>query len=242
VSEAPLFIYCHQGLGDHILCFGIYRALSRIRDEVIVPTTKSNFSSVKQMLANYPNILVQGYRHSYNNIVIDGHASFLQKLGYDVLRLGYTGKDFFKSQNMRLDENFYSQANVNLAERWQPLDVPRDLKKENELFEMLVPHDAPYIFLHEDKSRGFSIDLNLVPQGVTIVRPKPELSSRFTIFDYMTIIENAREIHCIESSFCALIESMDLKIPKFAHRYARPEAKSDYRQEFTYKSTWEILL
>jgi hypothetical protein len=56
------------------------------------------------------------------------------------------------------------------------------------------------------------------------------------------IIENSFEIHCIESSFSAFIEMLDLSIPKFAHRYARPEAKNDFCHEYTYKSAWQIVL
>jgi hypothetical protein len=207
-----------------------------------VPTTLVNYSSVRQLLSNCPSIFIQGYRQSYDNIAIDGHATLLGKLGYEILRLGYTGENFFESPNMRLDENFYSQAGVELAERWRPLDLDRNLDKELELYNLLVPKNSPYIFLHEDRTRGFNIDLELLPEGVAIVRPDTTLASKFTIFDYLTIIENASEIHCIESSFCALIESMQYDIPKYAHRYARPEAKADYRHEFTYRSKWEILL
>jgi len=242
VVDTPLFIYCHQGLGDQILCSGIYRKLSESRRSIIVPSILVNYPSVRQMLGNYPSIFVQGYRQSHENIVIDGHASLLGRNGFDILRLGSSGKDFFESPNMRLDENFYSQAGIELHERWGPLDIARNLDKELELFGLLAPKSGPYIFLHEDASRGFNIDLDLLPDGVAIVRADTTLSSNFTIFDYLTIIENASEIHCIESSFCALIESMQFDIPKFAHRYARPEAKADYRFEFTYRSKWEILL
>jgi hypothetical protein len=56
------------------------------------------------------------------------------------------------------------------------------------------------------------------------------------------IIENAEEIHCIESSFSAYIDNLMLGNLKFAHRYARPEARDDFKHEFTYKAYWKILL
>ena len=66
--------------------------------------------------------------------------------------------------------------------------------------------------------------------------------SKFTVFNYIKILESAEQIHCIESSFAALIESIEIKANLFAHRYARPEAKNDYKHEFTYKKDWQILL
>jgi hypothetical protein len=194
------------------------------------------------MLEDVENIKVEPYRPSYDNIRMDGHASLLSKFGYDVLRLGYSGKDFFKDPNMRLDENFYDQARVNLSERWDNFRVIRNAEREEVLFQRLVPRNSKYIFLHEDVSRGFEINRVRVPKDVQIVQPNAAFAKEFTVFDYLKIIENAWQIHCIESSFCALIESMNISIPKFAHRYARPEAKADYRHEFTYRSKWEVLL
>ena len=73
-----------------------------------------------------------------------------------------------------------------------------------------------------------------------MVRFCPIEKNKFSFFDYLKIIENASEIHCIESSFAALIESLEYSIPKYAHRYARPEAKNDFRHEFTYRSNWHV--
>jgi hypothetical protein len=80
---------------------------------------------------------------------------------------------------------------------------------------------------------------DLIPPNLRIIKPDISLKE-FNFFDYTMIIENSKEIHCIESSFAALIESIPLRVPKFAHRYARPEATSDFRHEFTYRSSWGI--
>ena len=238
----PLYIFAHQGMGDQILCSGLYRYLAKDRPLCVVPTTETNFNSVSQMLADVENIRVEPYKGSYDNVRMDAHASLLKKLGFEVLRLGYSGKGFFNDPKKRLDENFYIQAGVNISERWDGFRIDRNPEKEASLFDRLVPKNSKYIFIHEDPSRGFDLDLDKVPRDVAMVRPVSELSKEFTVFDYLKIIENSWQIHCIESSFCALIESMQYDIPKYAHRYARPEAKADYRHEFTYRSKWEILL
>jgi len=242
VSSRPLYIFPHQGLGDHILCSGIYRRLATNRPFLVVATTVNNANSVSQMLSDVPNIQVEIYKHSYDNLRIDAHAVLLGKFGYDVLRLGYTGENFFSNPKERLDENFYRQAGIDISSRWEFFKLNRNRQRENELLNRLVKTPSPFIFVHEDRSRGFDIDLAKLPKGIEIIQPFPNLSKEFTVFDYLSVIEKATEIHCIESSFCALIESMQYDIPKYAHRYARPEAKADYRHEFTYRSKWEILL
>jgi hypothetical protein len=220
----------------------MYRTLAERRELVIIPMTVANENSVKQMLGDVQNIHLETYRWSYQNLRMDAHAALLSKIGFDVIRLGYAGKNFFKDPTKRLDQNFYEQAGVDLSVRWDKFKVERNFEREKELFDILVPKCDKYIFLHDDPSRGFDIDLNRIPLGVQIVRPDPSKARGFTVFDYLSIIEKSWQIHCIESSFGALIESMQYDIPKFAHRYARPEAKSDPRQEFTYRSKWEILL
>jgi hypothetical protein len=71
----------------------------------------------------------------------------------------------------------------------------------------------------------------------------PLQSREFSLFDYRKILQNASEVHVIESSFAAYIDTLpESNSRKFAHRYPRPEAKTDYRHEFSYKNTWEILL
>jgi AraC-like DNA-binding protein len=144
---------------------------------------------------------------------------------------------------MRFDENFYSQLNLSFLKRWEKFFVPRVSDKEDEVYNLLVNDEAKkngYIFLHEDRERSFVIDRKLLPQDVLIIEPKQNIKD-INFFDYLKIIENADQIHCIESSFAALIESLGLNSkPKFAHRYARPEAFYDYKHEFTYRTEWTI--
>ena len=239
MASRGLFILPHQGLGDHILCAGIYRELSLRYRHTIVPAKANNYMAVKKMLRDIENIQVISYRKEG---WVPLHQKLMSKFGYDKLKLGEYGASFFANPNMRLDENFYHQADLPLAVRWESFGYLRDEEKEAELFDLLKCSDSEYVFVHDDESRGFKIDMDRLPSGVKIVRPIPELASKFTPFDYLKVIESAIEIHCMESSFVAMIESFEIKVPKYAHRYARPEAKSNKVFEFTYKSNWKILL
>ena len=41
------------------------------------------------------------------------------------------------------------------------------------------------------------------------------------MFDYCYLIENAKEVHTIESSFQFMIDSLELNSENYAHRYPR---------------------
>ena len=235
-----IYIVAHQGLGDHILCSGLYREYSVNYLKCIVPVIDSYFETVSKMLQDVPNLQVVPYTTEFWAMKMEAHANLLRSFGYDVLKLGHFGSGFFLDPQKRLDANFYDQAGLNLNHRWDSWNLSRDKNAEERLFKKLIDGNEPYIFLHDDESRNFGINQELLPEGIRIIRPDKKLAKEFSFFDYLKIIENAQELHCIESSFAALIESMQFDKPKFAHRYARPEAKSDFRHEFTYRSKWHI--
>jgi hypothetical protein len=141
---------------------------------------------------------------------------------------------------MRFDHNFYHQAGVDFECRWTSFSAPRDIEKEEELFRLLNCGEAPYLFVHEDERRKFVINRKLLPGGLRIIEPTAD-HTIYNLIDYRKVIEHACEIHVIESSFAAYIESLTSTGPLFAHRYARPETYHDYRYEFTYKKLWKIF-
>ena len=233
-----LFILPHQGLGDHILCAGIYREYAKRFPHVVLPVKATYYRSVKKMLRDSVNIQVLSYPRE---TLMKLHQDFLSHFGYEKLKLGGYGFGFFSDPTLRLDETFYHQAGIPLSSRWDSFYYERDAQKENELHRLLGCLEQEYIFVHDDSTRGFKLRESSLPKNIRVVKPIPELASKYTIFDYLKVIENAKEIHCMESSFVAMIESFQIDVPKFAHRYARPEAKSNVVFEFTYKSPWTVL-
>jgi hypothetical protein len=157
----------------------------------------------------------------------------------EVLLLGTFGRNFLDAE-LRFDQNFYVQANVPFSTRWNSLTVSATPCPA--LRHALGINNEKYIFVHEDRTRGYTINPNRLPKGVKIVKPLMP-SKKWDFCDYIEVIQGATEIHVIESSFAALVETLGIDgIPKFAHRYARPNAFYDARYEFTYKSDWKILL
>jgi hypothetical protein len=232
----------HQGLGDHILCAGIYREYAKKYNLCVVPVTQKNYKTVCEMLKDVSNIKILRYQSEIWNLKMLANRNYLKRFSFDFLNLGTYGSSFFDDPLKKIDANFYDQANLPLETRWTSFYFDRNLVQEEKLFNLLECNKGDYIFVHEDPSRGFLLQPDLLPPGIRIVRPNLKLIGRYSFFDYLKVIENASQIHCIESSFAALIESFQISVPKFAHRYARPEAALDPRYEFTYKSEWTILL
>lgn len=240
MNRQGIYILCHQGLGDHVLCNGIYREYAQRYKKCIIPVVDKYYLTVKRMLSDVKNIQIVRFNNQFWAFKMEAHANLLNLFGYDTLKLGIFGPDFFLDRTKRLDANFYHQAELSLNKRWDSFKIKRNFISEEKLFKYLIGNNKKYVFLHDDKKRKFIVDSGLLPKDVLIVEPDEKLKNKFSFFDYLKIIENASEIHCIESSFAALIESLEYSIPKYAHRYARPEAKNDFRHEFTYRSNWHV--
>jgi hypothetical protein len=233
-----IFIASHQGLGDLILCNGIFREYAKMHNVCFLAVKVRYIEAVRSMLGDLNNIrfLPLPERRSWKAIRL--YKIFFRALGIKVLGLGSYGKNFFPD-GIRFDENFYNQANVDFAKRWSSFYYPRNPETEQLLFRALGCEKGEYIFLHEDDQRGYTINRELITSKHKIITPKYNKWTN-NFFDYGFLLENAAEIHCIESSFVALIESLQIPVTKYAHRYARPHALNDFRHEFTYHSSWII--
>ena len=71
----------------------------------------------------------------------------------------------------------------------------------------------PYIFIHDDAKRGFTIPDSLIDPKFNIIRNDPKNS----IFDYGLILENASQIHLMESSIRCMLETLKPKKKYFTY-------------------------
>jgi hypothetical protein len=194
------------------------------------------------MLQDLPNINIVSIRQKYYKDQTEEIAKMCTRLGFQQLRLGFFKPGFFKDPEKRLDESFYDQAATPIECRWSNFYYSRSEESEEMTFLRLVKSHEPYIFVHEDLKRGFVLDRTFFNPHLPIVYPS--LNPRnFTVFDYRKVIENAAEVHMIESSFSVLADtfSENVKQRLFIHRYARPNANMYYQNMVGYQRNWRVI-
>lgn len=86
----------------------------------------------------------------------------------------------------------YELSDVPVSE-FRKLDYKRNKQKEDELFEV-VTKGVPYTLVHGKSDYGSAI--HILGDAVVMFQPVPG----FNILDWRKVIENASEIHCIDSS------------------------------------------
>jgi len=90
---------------------------------------------------------------------------------------------------------------------------------------MANPGGGPFVLVHSTGSDGVDrVDWSLVRRDVEVIRVSPLTDN---MLDWRLAAERAQEVHCVESSFHVLVDSLDLPgKPLFFHtklrtRYAR---------------------
>lgn len=218
---SSVLLYHHLGLGDHMVCHGIVREYCKRYDTVTLFSKPENYPSVKFMFHEVPNLTIlsgdDGYANEYLRLH-GGEYTEIKKIGFE-LRNFESGEPF--------EKQFYALAGVDFNAKWNNFHVERDFAREQELFDKIAPI-GPFLFLHEDPTREYGINRKRIENSYPIV--EAQLGQTNVIFDYCTIIERAREIHVIDSSFMFLIDCLQYSNPEqklFVHRYARsnPEWK-----------------
>ena len=214
-----IFIRTHLGLGDALIQNGLVRILAS-NDRVVFPAKIHNFESVKFMFRDLPNVEVVSVRD-------DVEAELLSEAEASVLRLGLFS--LTEPLESAWDRQMYRQARVPFDCRWEAFQVHRDRQDEYP-----VPR-TNYVFLHDDYERGFCIDESRLPSDVYRIRPERP-NSLNTIFGWLPLIVEASEIHCIDSCFAILVDSIPTKAIRLVlHDYARKGLPPTYRKK------WEHL-
>ena len=239
-----LFIVHHLGLGDHLICNGLYREKADNYKRVVFLVKRRNGKTVKRMLSDVGNISVLEVPATFS-FLSDRLQSAIGKVllvfGWTILRLGSFGKDFMREGcSNSFDEQFYDQAGVSFDMRWERGTIPRDSRQEALTLRILVGNAKEHVFVHDDVDRGFHIENRYLPSDVKVVRPIPYLGLDF--FSHAAVIETAKEVHLMGSSFLALAQGLRLESPAFVHDYARSDTASNPRLRQTLKGNWTQVL
>lgn len=216
------FIYHHLGLGDHIILNSLVREVIKLNsnENFSIFVKFRNYESVKFMYSDLKNVFFIVIENDSNaNLIL----KFIDKS--QLIKIG------FENITSDFDVNFYKQLNIEFSKRFDSSILNRDPDTEDKLFRNLNLNDTKYVFIHDDKNREYIIDDNTFIHDKNIKIIRPYLTS--TIFDWCKVLENASEIHCICSSFKALVDSLQLSKPKLFYHHTLSNTNSPRNQTYT---------
>lgn len=207
------YVYTHFEMGDSIICNGLIRNLLHKIEYITLFGKKEYKDSMQWMYKDTKNIDIlffSTYKEA-NEFVICKNPKPILKYGFEYI----SQTEYLDVAGIQFDEMYYHLANIPFNKRWDDFYVQRNLDKEKSLFSKFDIKEKNYIFVHDSYSNETpSIKLST---SDTIIKPINGLTTN--IFDYMYLIENAKEIHCVCSAFKNLVDSMTtIKCPLYFHK------------------------
>ena len=220
-------IYHHLGMGDHVICNGLVRFIVKHGnfDHLALVVKDINVKNISRMFSDLSQLTILSVKddQSFQNFYNQNNSVPLIRVGFEMTRFS------------EFDKSFYDCVNVPFNERWDSWWIERDLEQEARLIKELNIDDE-YIFVHDSSSVGdfeLKIDSNLRQ-----IRPQ-KLECEDTMFDWIGVMERAKEIHCIDSSFMHIVDSYQFNNKKYYHTIKSSQLNNGIG--FTLKNDWELV-
>ena len=252
MKETQIIIH-HLGLGDHVMLNGMVRHFVGNNKRVVIVAREAHQNTLDFM---YRDINVGLYPH---NVIIYPLKEGEDSIHHIMKTLeGEDKKNMLRLATYSIHENVwlhvlknqqfcgitnwsngvYMQAGITPHFMRSKFKVVRDGGREDAIFDFYKLKRGEYIFVHDDPSRAQGADHRKIEteEGVTVFNPNDTYKEFPNLFDYIKIIENAKEVHCMNSSYAWLVDLMELgkKETNFLHL----RAAHTYYPEKATKSTF----
>ena len=217
----PLYLDWNLGLGDAIICNGLVRVLADSERRIMLPSWPRNLASVRHMFSDLPNVEVL--------IPANGDGPIIGGRELEVLSIGVHGLQYEGSNSETFDQHFYRRAGVPWGCRYSRFAIPATPQ--------ILPPSTPFRLIHGRASDDSCIDdarLYAEPLSTGWITIRVEENLTHPLAAWVDMIVAASEIHCLDSSFIHLVESVPSTDNLFFHSYARPN-------HFQRRKPWTIL-
>lgn len=241
MTNRPVFIHHHLGMGDHIMCNGLVRSLlndGAYYTEVYVFAKSKNAQRVSRMFDDDTRIRIIPIPEGENEITFVNGVVY--KYGIvDFIRCGFGAIENLTSAGLisNFDEAFYVGAGIPFEMKWSKFKLRRDRQEEQRVVNKLNPDGVQFMFVHDDPSRGFVINPHN-PNNLLVI--KNDISE--DLFNMIGVLENASEIHCMESSISNLIEFLSsVTCPLYMHKSVRTDSNGNSCNAISKQKNWILV-
>jgi hypothetical protein len=196
-----VILHHHLGLGDHFICNGLVNYISN-ESKIYLICKESYSETINSLYSDNFNVNpIFLYDDSYQG-EFDQVNQIQNILKKDILRIGFHNID-----HSRFDRIFYDRISLPFEYRYSMFKLPRVNQTSIKLFQSLS-HGQEYALVHRQSSEGsyninITSNLKIIDIDFTVTR---------NMLNWVDMIKNASEIHCVPSSFFCLVDSMSTQL------------------------------
>ena len=217
IKKQNIIIFPHLGIGDFLCCLSAIRIYAeQFKVHLIIKAEyEDKIKFFLRDITDLEYILVHNDR--YQDLTFDQ--------GIPVKAIGQhrTG------QPVRIRDFpgvFYSDFNLPKEAMHDKFQYIRDMFEENQVYDKIYKEHPEYVVIHDDPTRGLTVDESRLPEGIHRVYLGREHKNIPMIYS-KKLLEHAKEIHCIDSSFMWFVGMNRIKTEKILHSRARKNSKDD---------------
>ena len=215
-------LYFHQGWTDIINSLPLINYYAKSYDELVVIIREDSRSIVDYYVRGLKNVIMY-YVPKYT---LDTSV-FQIPPTYDVLYHGYHDmhrrdkfKDKFRTETMYFAKGFYEYYDIPFEEKINCFSLNRDTSVEDLKYkEFISKYGDDYVLFHDDQNTpggNTGINLNDILKDIPNIINLNSITSN--VFDYVKILEKAKEIHLVDSIWAATCYLLDAKYSLFKNK------------------------
>lgn len=222
-----IYLYPHLGFGDAIILNGLIRHFCSTNDSAVLFCKDRYYESIRWMLRDVKNLTYHQVSFGNGDSEI---RQFIRNNNLDgkVIELGFDKLSQLCGRGIPFYDAFYLMHDLDPNFRFSNFHYERNLEFEDYVYKKLNPNDEKYIFVIDDSDHHLGklrIPEEKISKEYKIIKYDKKLNyddSKFLMFNYYKILENAEEIHTLETAFFEFIQSIKIDKSKVnIHSYLR---------------------
>jgi len=231
----------HQCYTDIINCLGMINYYMFLYNRIILLIRNDVKPLIDYFISCLPhknielcyddNALLSNYSflpQKYGQFMSHPHVECLFSCYYDIFRTGQYARAFeFRYPKLFFVERFYISYDITYNCRIEYFEYRRNETMENELFK--ITNNEKYVLIHEDTERNVIIDKTYITQNYKLIN-LDKISYLF--YDAIKLIENAEEIHLIDSCWACFIYLLCAKNKNLYSKKIFIHCKREYQDMF----------
>lgn len=215
-------LYFHQGWTDIIGSLPLINHHAKTYDELVVIIREDSKPILDYYIRGLKNVVMYYVpKHVLDTSVFQVPPEYnILYHGYHDIHRNDIYKNKFRTETMYFAKGFYEYYDIPFVEKVNCFTLIRDkVLEESKYQEFIKNHGTDYILFHDDQNTpGGSTGINLND----ILKDTPNAINlngiTKNVFDYIKIIENAKELHLVDSIWAATCYLLDAKYSIFKNK------------------------
>ena len=206
-----LFFTGPMSLGDAFIMNGVAHYYGDMTEELHIPCLPKYYDTIRTLYQDHPHIIVvplMPHDQGEDQYVAENKLSRILRnsvhsvyLANQLIPVGF-------------DMQYYDYYSIPFSMRYTNFRLPTHVDGSDELYDQLSGGE-PYVLVHNKTGHhpdGINLNLDWFRQAnglppIKLVYVEENLDGR-NLLRWVKLIKNASEIHCVSSSFWALVDSM----------------------------------